>query len=61
MIKLSGENRYLTNERNGNIETGWYREDNYSTSSLRLEIVGGGVFFYTENGGKTYVRYETHS
>ena len=54
MIKLSGENRYPTNERNGNIETGWYREENYSTSSLR-RIVWDGVFFIlkTQNGGKT--------
>ena len=54
MIKLSGENRYPTNERNGNIETGWYREENYSTSSLR-QLSGTEYFFIlnTQNGGKT--------
>jgi len=54
LIKLSGENRYPTNERNGNIETGWYREENYSTSSLR-QLSGTEYFFIlkTQNGGKT--------
>lgn len=62
MIKLSGENRYPTNERNGNIETGWYREENYSTSSLRQ--LSGTEYFFIEKTTKwreNDVRYQTHS
>ncbi len=60
LIKLSGENRYPTNERNGNIENQNCEEN----ILLRpLDNCSGRVFFYTlkTQMEEHHARYQTHS